>query len=57
MRHLDGVNPGVIQRPGNVTHMVKAIHMANGVHAVAQGHVLDIEFLSVMVFLLLRRPG
>ena len=46
MRHLDGIHLGAIQRAGNRLHMIEAILVADGVHPVAQGDVLNVEFLA-----------
>ena len=42
MRDFDGVNTRQIQRTRNGLHVRQAILVANGVHAVAQRHVLDV---------------
>ena len=42
---LDGIDPCRIQRTGNGSDMLEAVPMADGVHAVAQRYVLDIESL------------
>ena len=47
VRHLNGIHPRVVQRFGNLAHVFQRILMTNGVHAVAQGHVRDIEFFTV----------
>ena len=44
--HLDGVHPGPVERAGNGAHVVQPVLVANGVHPVAQGDVLDIELVS-----------
>jgi hypothetical protein len=43
MRHLDRVDPGGIECPGDRADMVDAVPVADRVHAVAQRHVLDVE--------------
>ena len=50
MGNLDGIDAGLIQRPGDCFDMIDAIAMANGPsHAVAQGDILDIEPVAVWV--------
>ena len=46
MRDLDGVHSGLIKGLGDRPHLIQPVHMANGVHAIAQGHVLDVELLA-----------
>ncbi len=43
MRHFDGVHPRLVQGAGDGGHMLQRVFVADGVHAVAQGDVLDIE--------------
>ena len=45
MRYLDRVDLRVIQRLGDLADMIQAVLMADGVHAVTQGDVLNVEFL------------
>jgi hypothetical protein len=46
MGDLDCVDACVVKRLGDRLHMVDAIHVADGVHAIAQGDVLDIELVA-----------
>ena len=43
MRHFDGINLCPIECAGDLAHVIEAILVADGVHPVAQGHVLNIE--------------
>ena len=43
MRNLDGVDAGIVERARDLRYLVNAILMSNGMHAVAQRHILDIE--------------
>ncbi len=45
MRDLNRIHPSPVERPSNVTHGIEGILMADGMHAVAQGDVLDVELL------------
>ncbi|MNH25669.1 hypothetical protein D3C79_856840 [compost metagenome] len=47
MGDFDGVDLGAIQRRGDGTHVIQRILMTDGVHAVPQGYVTDIELLAV----------
>src|SRR3546814_1076476 len=44
MRDLDRVNPGVIECLCDLANMIDAVLMADRMHAVAQRHVLNVEF-------------
>jgi len=43
MRHLDGIDLRPVQRSGDRLHMIQTVLVADGVHSVAQGDVLNIE--------------
>ncbi|MCY1535092.1 hypothetical protein D9M68_704830 [compost metagenome] len=43
---FDGVDPGRIQRTGDGAHVVEAVLVADGMAAVAQGDVGDVELLA-----------
>ena len=43
MGDLDGIDAGLIERPGNGDHLIEAVSMADRMHAIAQRHVLNIE--------------
>ena len=43
--HFDGVDLGIVQRLGNLLGLRHAVLVADGVAAVAQGHVGDVDFL------------
>ena len=43
VRYLDAVDAGRVQRRGDRLHLGDAVLMANGVAAVAQRHVRDVE--------------
>ncbi len=40
---LDGVDPGRVERGGDPGDLAGGVAVGDGVHAVAQGHVLDVE--------------
>ena len=42
--NLDGVHLGPIKCPGDRLDVLDAVLMANGMHSVAQRHVLDVKF-------------
>src|SRR5690606_33168611 len=42
---FDGVDVGLVQRTGDVPHVFQGVLMADGVAAIAQGHVGDVDFL------------
>ena len=44
---LDGVHPGGVQRGGDGRDAADGEAVADGVHAVAQGHVLDVDRLVI----------
>ena len=46
MRDLDRVHPGGIERGCDLADMINPVHVADGVHPVTQGHVLDIELVA-----------
>ena len=43
---LDRVDPGLIQGLGDLPGLLHAVLVTNGVAAVAQGHVGDVDFLG-----------
>ena len=43
MADLDGIDPRAIESRGDAPHVANRILVANGVHAVAQRDVLDVE--------------
>ena len=43
MRDFDGIDPGGIERCGDGADMIEAIHVADGVHAIAQRDILNVE--------------
>ena len=45
---LDGIAPCRIDRLCDLANMIEAVLMADGVHAVAQGDVLDVDTVSLM---------
>ena len=47
VRHLDGVDVGVVQRLGDGADVVQPVLVTDGVHPVAQRHVLDVELVGV----------
>ena len=47
MGHFDGVDPGLIQRAGDLLHLRQGILVTNSVHTIAQRHVRDIKFFTV----------
>ncbi|MNP26947.1 hypothetical protein D3C76_1198310 [compost metagenome] len=47
MGDFDGVHLGPVQGAGDGVHVIQRILMTDGVHAIAQGHVGDVEFLAV----------
>src|SRR3546814_18196791 len=47
MRHLDRVDPGIVQRLCDRRNMIQPIQVTDRVHAVAPGDVLNIELLAV----------
>src|SRR3546814_7253071 len=46
-RHLDRVDPGIVQRLCDRRNMIERIQVTDRVHAVAQGDVLNIGLLAV----------
>jgi hypothetical protein len=46
MRHLNHRHTGIIHGFGNRNHFIDGDLMALGVHAIAQAHVVDSDFLS-----------
>ena len=49
MRDLDRIDLGIVQRLGDLRGLRHAVLVANGVAAVAQRHVGDIDFLGDVV--------
>ena len=43
MRNLDGIDLRLVERTGDRPDVVKPILVADGMHAVAEGDVLDVE--------------
>jgi hypothetical protein len=41
---LDGIDLCPVERPGDLLDVVEPVLVADGVHPVAQGDVLDVEF-------------
>ena len=54
MRNLDRVDARTVQGGGNHCHLIQCVAMPNGVHAVAQGDVLNEE---ASVFMLALPPA
>ena len=46
MRDFDCVDAGIIQRLGDAADMVEAVHVADGMHAIAQRHVLNVQLVG-----------
>jgi hypothetical protein len=46
MRHLDGVDTGGVEGEADRLEIVNGILVADGVHAIAQRHVLEVEPLG-----------
>ncbi|MNT44197.1 hypothetical protein D3C72_1807140 [compost metagenome] len=46
VRDLDAVDPGAVQRAGDVLNVLDRVLVANGMAAIAQGHVGDMDFLA-----------
>src|SRR3546814_10939278 len=45
MRYLDRIDAGLPERLSDRAHMIDTVHVADGVHAVAQRHILDVELV------------
>src|SRR3546814_9444501 len=45
MRYLDRIDAGLLERLSDRAHMIDTVHVADGVHAVAQRHILDVELV------------
>src|SRR3546814_18641877 len=45
MRYLDRIDAGLLERLSDRAHMIDTVHVADGVHAVAQRHFLDVELV------------
>ena len=46
MRHFNCVHARIIQCLGNRHDMIEPIHVADGVHAIAQRNILNIELIA-----------
>ena len=46
MRHFDGIDLRQIERLRDLAHVIEAVLVPDGVHAITQGDVLDVELLS-----------
>lgn len=57
MRDLDRIDLGHIERLGNLLDVIEALLVADGVHPVAQGDVLDVELLRGGLGKLVMRPS
>ena len=60
MGNLDAVHAGFIECTGDRAHLIQGVLMAARVHAIAQGHVGDIDFVFRAHRILpgrLRRPA
>ncbi len=42
MRDFDGIDPGCVERLGNGSYAVGAIHVKDGMHPVAERYILDV---------------
>ena len=45
MRNFDCVNAGLIKRAGDFPDIIYSVKVTDGMHAIAQGHVLYIDFV------------
>ncbi len=43
MRDFDRIDPRFIQRSSNLLDVIDAVLMTDGMHAIAQSHILNIE--------------
>src|SRR3546814_12795774 len=43
MRYLDRIDAGLLERLSDRAHMIDTVHVAHGVHAVPQLHIMDVE--------------
>ena len=46
VRHFDGIHARIVESLGNRADMVDPVHVLDGVHAVTQGHVLNVDLVA-----------
>ena len=46
MGDLDGIDASIINCPGNGFDVINPVHVPDGMHAIAQRHILNIDFVA-----------